>query len=223
MHPCKIILPVYLLLTISSSAQVNINDSIHANKTVFSKVDVEASFPGGDNAWKTYLQKNLRPDIPQENGAPLGFYTVIVKFVVGADGNLADIQSATNWGYGMEKEVIRIIQNSGKWLPAMQNGRPVNAYRRQPVSFQFEEDGFEIYSKDKYYLYTGMDNPLTVDIRKVNNENITLSISQGTITPTADGQFTASVTEPGRAIITVYSKRKNKELGKMSFEVKAKK
>ena len=39
----------------------------------------------------------------------------------------------------MEEEVMRIIKKGPKWIPAMQNGRPVNAYRRQPVTFMVEE------------------------------------------------------------------------------------
>jgi len=31
-------------------------------------------------------------------------------------------------GYGMEQEVLRIIQRSGNWTPAYQNKRPVNSY-----------------------------------------------------------------------------------------------
>ena len=40
----------------------------------------------------------------------------------------------------MESEVMRIIRKSPKWAPALQNGRTVNAYRKQPVTFQIEEE-----------------------------------------------------------------------------------
>ena len=222
MHLYKILLPACLLFSVGSGAQTP-GDTSKIKANSYDKVEVEASFIGGDAAWRTYLQKNLNPDVPADNGAPLGLYTVVAKFIVGQDGNLIDIQTETNIGYGMEKEVIRIIKNSGKWNPAIQDGKPVNAYRRQPVSFMLEEEGFEIYSKDKYYLYAGVDNVLNVDIKKMENENIKLTISQGTVTATGDGRFIARVTEPGRVIITAYNIRKNKELGKVSFEVRAKK
>jgi protein TonB len=35
----------------------------------------------------------------------------------------------------MEEEVVRIIKKGPKWKPAVQNGKLVNAYRRQPVTF----------------------------------------------------------------------------------------
>jgi hypothetical protein len=35
----------------------------------------------------------------------------------------------------MEEEAIRAIVKGGKWLPAIQNGRQVKAYRKQPITF----------------------------------------------------------------------------------------
>lgn len=102
---------------------------------VFSRVEVEASFPGGNNGWKDYLIKNLKADVPVKKNAPVGTYQVIVRFIVSKDGTVSDVYAETNHGYGMEKEVIRVIRKGPKWVPAMQNGRPVNAYRRQPVTF----------------------------------------------------------------------------------------
>ena len=105
---------------------------------VFDKVDIEASFPGGEDSWRTYLRKNLNANTPVDNGAPSGRYTVIIKFIVTKDGSLADVLAETSKGYGMEKEAIRIIKNGPKWIPALQYGRKVNAYRRQPVTFLVE-------------------------------------------------------------------------------------
>jgi hypothetical protein len=218
-----LLLPFCLLLSPELQAQVNPPDSSGVNDTIFKEVEVEASFPGGDEAWKGYLQRKLDPQVPIYNKAPLGLYTIVARFVVDHSGNLTDIQTENNPGYGMEKEVIRIIKGSGRWHPAMQNGKPVNAYRRQPISFLVEDDDFSIYSKDKYSIIAGMDNELSVVIKKVKNEDIRLTISQGTITPSGDGKFIARVNEAGgRVIVTAYSIRKNKELGKESFEVKVK-
>ena len=35
---------------------------------IFTKVEVEAGFPGGDAAWHNYLQKNLNGNVPVDNG-----------------------------------------------------------------------------------------------------------------------------------------------------------
>lgn len=106
---------------------------------IFTKVEVDAKFPGGPAAWKTYLERNLRGDVASENGAPSGNYTVVVQFVVDVAGNVSDVKAVSNAGYGMEAEAIRVIKRSGKWIPAIQNGREVKAYRKQPITFQIQD------------------------------------------------------------------------------------
>jgi len=106
---------------------------------VFTKVENEAQFPGGTAAWVRYLQKNLNANTPVDNGARSGTYQVIVKFIVSKDGSISDVQPETKHGFGMEEEAIKIIKRGPKWTPALQNGRNVNAYRRQPITFVVEE------------------------------------------------------------------------------------
>ena len=107
---------------------------------IFNKVEVEASFPGGEAAWRRYLQNNLDANTPIDNGAPEGTYSVIVRFIVSKDGSISDVVAETKHGYGMEAEAVKIIKKGPKWTPALQNGRNVNAYRRQPVTFVVSEN-----------------------------------------------------------------------------------
>ena len=105
---------------------------------IFTKVEVEAGFPGGDRAWRSYLEKNLNTEVPGENGAPEGNLTVIVKFVVSKDGSLSDISCENDPGFGICEEAKRVIKRTKNWTPAIQNGRNVNAYRRQPITFSVQ-------------------------------------------------------------------------------------
>ncbi|MBU3714737.1 MAG: hypothetical protein FGM46_07285 [Ferruginibacter sp.] len=110
------------------------NNEDDENK-IFTKVDVDASFPGDLVGWQKYLQSALDATIPAKYGAPPGSYTVIIRFIVDKDGSVSDVFSETAHGYGMETESIRVIRNSGKWTPAIQNGRNVTAYKRQPITW----------------------------------------------------------------------------------------
>jgi protein TonB len=103
---------------------------------IFEKVEIEASFKGGESAWKKYLERNLNANAPIDNGAPEGTYTVYIQFVVDKAGNISDVKPLTNHGYGMEAEAMRVIKKGPQWVPAVQNGRSVNAYRKQPITFQ---------------------------------------------------------------------------------------
>lgn len=100
----------------------------------------EAKFPGEENSWRRFLERNLNPEVPVKNRAPEGMYTVIVSFVVNSNGQLADIKATTNFGYGMEQEVVRLLKKSPNWVPAFQFGRNVKAYRLQPVTFVVTKD-----------------------------------------------------------------------------------
>jgi protein TonB len=107
---------------------------------IFEKVEIEAAFQGGESAWRKYLERNLNPSAPVDNGAPEGTYTVYVQFVVSKDGSISDVRALTKHGYGMEEEAVRVIRKGPKWTPAIQNGRQVNAYRKQPITFQVQSE-----------------------------------------------------------------------------------
>jgi len=110
-----------------------IKKSQQDEKELFIPVEIEAEFKGN---WKEYLERNLNSEIPIHNGAPVGFYIVIIQFIVGAEGHVMDAKALTTHGYGMEQEALRVIKNSPPWNPADQNGRKVKAYRKQMITFQ---------------------------------------------------------------------------------------
>lgn len=95
----------------------------------------EAEFPGGPPAWMRFISNNIKSRVPIKNKAPNGTYKVIIRFRVDKNGQVSDLKAETNLGYGMEEEAIRVIGKSPKWLNAIQYNRPVNAYRRQPLTF----------------------------------------------------------------------------------------
>lgn len=102
---------------------------------VFTKVEIEAAYPGGQGAWKKFLERNLNGGVANDNSAPPGTYTVVVRFIVAKDGSVSEITPETSVGYGMEQEAVRAIKKAPKWTPAQQNGNIVKAYRRQPITF----------------------------------------------------------------------------------------
>jgi periplasmic protein TonB len=104
----------------------------------FRTVEIDAKFIGN---WKNFLERNLNGDVPRDNGAPAGRYSVVVEFVVDKEGKVSDIQTLTHHGYGLEEEALRVMRKAPKWDPAIQNGIPVKAYRRQVITFEVSEEG----------------------------------------------------------------------------------
>ncbi|HLK29441.1 MAG TPA: TonB family protein [Puia sp.] len=102
---------------------------------VFKKVEIESSYPGGTEAWARYLNKTL--NYPEEaiNGEIQGVVTV--QFIVDKEGKISDVQAVSGpTEGGLREEAIRVITRSGKWTPAIQNGRSVKSYKRQPIVFK---------------------------------------------------------------------------------------
>lgn len=215
-----ILLLLFSTVALNSSAQKN-TDSVSVDDIIFTKAETEAGYPGGDEAWRKFLVKNLDTDVAAKNLAPAGYYTVIVKFVVSRTGDITSISAETKTGFGTEEEVIRVIAKSGKWTPAIQNGRPVNAYRRQPITFAVTDDDFEIDTKVPFTFFIGTENELGITARKVKPEDLQVTISKGTIKQIADGKYVVKVTQPGRVLLTLYNTKKEKEIGVASFEVMA--
>jgi hypothetical protein len=103
---------------------------------VYEKVEVQGSFRGGEREWHKYLERNLDQNVPVKNGCKrAGTYTVIVQFIVDKEGSVSDVRALTNHGFGMEEEAMRMISKGPDWVPAIQNGRQVKAYRKQPIAF----------------------------------------------------------------------------------------
>ena len=103
----------------------------------FTKVEIESSFPGGAAAWLRYLNKNLRYPDDAVNNEIQG--TVIVQFIVDKEGNVSDVQAISGPDNGgLRDEAVRVIKKSGKWTPAIQNGRQVKSYKKQPIVFKLE-------------------------------------------------------------------------------------
>ncbi|MDE1192310.1 MAG: energy transducer TonB [Arachidicoccus sp.] len=107
----------------------------------FTSVQVEASFPGGPDAWQKYLKANLRQNTPSDNGAPPGQYAVVVSFLVSKDGTISEVKAINppSPDYGTADEAVRVIQRGPKWNPAIQNGRPVTYRQKQRVIFNVQE------------------------------------------------------------------------------------
>jgi len=98
-------------------------------------VHVQAKYAGN---WEKFLLRHLNAEVPIDNGAPAGKYTVIIQFVVDLDGSVSDIKPLTSHGYGLEEEAIRVLKKANKWEPGIQNGFAVKSYRRQPITFVVE-------------------------------------------------------------------------------------
>ena len=107
---------------------------------IFSTVEQEPKFPGTEDGWNKYLMKNLDASTPVKEGWKPGMYTVILQYIVHTDGSITDIATTNYKGSKTAQHCIDLIKKGPKWEPALQNGKPVTAYKRQPITFVVEEE-----------------------------------------------------------------------------------
>lgn len=220
----KVIFTACLLISsILTFAQVSTNTGTIPPGTKDSTAfEIEASYPGGAAAWIKFLQKNLKSDVPIKNDAPIGRFQAIVLFIVDKDGSVSNVKPVTRLGYGMEEEVARVIEMSGKWTPATRNGIPLKAYRKQPITFLNESADFEIVTREPFTLFANADNEITVTAKKVKPEAIAINVRGGKATRLSDGKFMVRINKVGRISIEVVNNKKDDKLiGVASFEVLA--
>jgi protein TonB len=103
----------------------------------FIEVQIPSEYPGGIEAWRRFLGKNLR--YPEQAVEKEIQGTVLVQFIVDKAGNVSDVE-AISGPNELRDEAVRVIRKSGQWTPANQNGRLVKSYKRQPIVFQLQNE-----------------------------------------------------------------------------------
>jgi hypothetical protein len=104
-------------------------------RKIYRNPEIEATFRGGDYAWKKYVDKMLNTGIASDNHAPDGTYIVSIQFVVHPGGDISDITALTKHGYGMEEAAMKLLRESPKWNSAIQKGISVKSYKIQSFVF----------------------------------------------------------------------------------------
>ena len=100
-------------------------------KKIFTFAEQQPTFKGNVQAWLTsHLQY---PAVAIENNIQ---GKVIVKFVVGRDGSVSQVQIARGVDPALDREALRVVNSMPKWIPGMNNGQPANVWFQLPVTFK---------------------------------------------------------------------------------------
>jgi protein TonB len=105
--------------------------------TIFTVVEQEPSFPGGEAALNRWLKANLRyPTVAAEMNIS---GKVHMQFIVGRDGTVRDIEITRSVDPTLDREALRVVSKMPKWIPGKQRGNPVTARFTMPITFQLEQ------------------------------------------------------------------------------------
>ena len=118
---------------VTGAAASTEKDSAKDNPEVYDHTEVMPEFPGGEEALKLFLQRNLRmPENSLESGSRV---KVTARFVVGPDGKVRDIEILRSGDEVFNREVRRVILKMPDWKPGMQHNRHVAVHFILPVNF----------------------------------------------------------------------------------------
>ena len=91
-------------------------------------------FPGGDEAFKTFLKKELT--YPEEARTIGVEGTVLVQFVVEKDGRVSQPKVLVSVYPALDEEALRVISKSPKWTPGEHFGNKARVYIQMPIHFK---------------------------------------------------------------------------------------
>lgn len=109
-------------------------------KTAVTFVVVEEMphYPGGDQALFNNIYENIKyPPEAKEQGIQ---GKVILRFVVTAEGKVADISVVRGVHPLLDEEAIRVLSGVADWTPGKQGGKPVDVYYSVPITFSLKEN-----------------------------------------------------------------------------------
>ena len=98
---------------------------------VFGQVEQRPQFPGGDKALMQYVMDHIQ--FPKEAEGISG--RVVVRFVVGKDGQVGDVTVIRGKHPALDKEAVRVVKSLPAFTPGMLDGKAVAVYYTLPVSF----------------------------------------------------------------------------------------
>ena len=126
-----------LLMTVGAVHAQKANSKLPLEyDTIFTKPTVLASYPGGEVAWKKYVKKNMK--YPRKAWWDEVETDIAVKLIINKDGTIDQAQHLSMAGYGFEKEAVRLVLESGKWLPATHNGNAVKSEGVLKIEFRLK-------------------------------------------------------------------------------------
>ncbi len=107
-------------------------EAVSDDLEVFKVVEQMPEFPGGTEALKSYLEKNVHYPKETIDMCVMGY--VFVSFIVEVDGSISNAKVEKGLDHGFDEEALRVVNAMPKWKPGKQRGKPVRVLYNLPIS-----------------------------------------------------------------------------------------
>ena len=106
-----------------------------------SSQEKQAEYPGGIPELAQFIKKNVKYSPEIKGDVPLKVY---IKFVIDTTGRTCEYEIIKSSGdYGLDNEVMRLVNIMPNWIPATLNGKKVKCYFNLPVNFGVTDKFFK--------------------------------------------------------------------------------
>ncbi|WP_051568620.1 energy transducer TonB [Crocinitomix catalasitica] len=130
----KNIFRIILLATLTFGA-FQVQASILVQKdTVYTIVDVEPQFKGGEKKMAKFIQEEVV--YPQDALDTKAQGVVYIQFIVEKDGALSNLKVVKGANIALNKEAERIVAEMSNWTPGLKNNEAVRTYYVLPINFR---------------------------------------------------------------------------------------
>ena len=102
------------------------------------QVEQRAMFPGGQEGMMSYMMQNMK--YPKEAEKDKAQGTVMVHFVVEADGSISDahVPDSQKVHPALDAAAVKFVKNMPKWKPARLNGKAVRQSASHVVAYRYQ-------------------------------------------------------------------------------------
>ena len=134
MKKAFILLVSMVLACVTVGAQTVTSDG--PNNEIFTIVEQDPQFPGGNDALYQYLGQNAHyPPQAKEQGLQ---GTVYLTFIIERDGSISNIRVLHSPSDLLSEEAVRLVKAMPKWKPGKQRGKNVRVQYNLPINFQLD-------------------------------------------------------------------------------------
>lgn len=107
--------------------------NIDGKQTEVPDTYIAPSYPGGIQSFYNLLFKQIKNT--KTNAIYSTYGTIRLEFMVDQDGSVTDIIVNGSTDEYLNKELLRVLQLAGKWIPAKELGDPIRARHVIPIKF----------------------------------------------------------------------------------------
>ncbi len=119
------------------SMHVTVQPKSIDGEPIFTVVQEQPQFPGGNKAMYKFLGDNIKYPEPATRANVSG--KVFLNFVVTKEGEIKNVTILKEMGFGIDEEAMRVVSLMPRWTPGKQDGKPLNVRYNLPIAFELDK------------------------------------------------------------------------------------